>query len=36
MKNKSIVIGIIIGIVMTIIWSLIFINVLNSMVGIGI
>ena len=36
MKNKSIIIGIIIGMVMAILWSIVFVNVLNSMSGIGI
>lgn len=36
MKNKNIMIGLIIGIAMTILWSIVFVNVLNSMVGIGI
>ena len=36
MKNKNINIGLIIGIAMTILWSIVFVNVLNSMAGIGI
>ena len=36
MKNKGIIIGLIIGIVMAILWSIVFVNVLNSMAGIGI
>lgn len=36
MKNKNIIIGLIIGIAMTILWSIVFVNVLNSMAGIGI
>ena len=36
MKNKNIIIGLIIGIVMSALWSIVFVNVLNSMAGIGV
>lgn len=36
MKGKSLLIGIIIGVVMAILWSIVFVNVLNSMAGIGV
>ena len=36
MKSKRTVIGIIIGIIAAMLWSVVFINSLNSMVGIGI
>lgn len=36
MNNKRIIIGVTIGIIAAILWSVVFINVLNSMAGIGI
>ncbi|WP_440251526.1 hypothetical protein, partial [Catenibacterium faecis] len=36
MNNKRIIIGVTIGITAAILWSVVFINVLNSMAGIGI
>ena len=36
MKQKSTILGIMIGGVMAILWSIVFVNVLNSMAGIGI
>ena len=35
MNNKRIIIGVTIGIIAAILWSVVFINVLNSMAGIG-
>lgn len=36
MKSKRMIIGIAIGIITAMLWSVVFINVLNSMAGIGI
>ena len=36
MKGKSLLIGIIIVVVMAILWSIVFVNVLNSMAGMGV
>ena len=36
MNNKRIIIGVTIGTIAAILWSVVFINVLNSMAGIGI
>ena len=36
MNNKRIIIGVTIGMIAAILWSVVFINVLNSMAGIGI
>ena len=36
MKIKKVIIGVTIGIIAAILWSVVFINVLNSMAGIGI
>ena len=36
MKSKRIIIGFTIGIIAAMLWSVVFINSLNSMVGIGI
>ena len=36
MNSKSMLMGIMIGIAMAILWSIVFVNVLNSMAGIGV
>ena len=36
MKIKKVIIGVTIGIIAAILWSVVFINVLNSMVGISV
>ena len=36
MNSKNMLMGIMIGIAMAILWSIVFVNVLNSMAGIGV